>query len=133
MRTGGSLGCVGTGQLVQKPVRGRAEALLVLLWSTTHFDCCVRLVVEVVGGPVEAVFEGVLWARNISISLASCADSKRRLGTLASGRIPDYVDDPHRPYTSIFRSCHTPFVPFTGCNSTHSIHAGPFEAQSVNL
>lgn len=48
-----------TGQLVQKPVRGRAEALLVLLWSTTHFDCCVRLVVEVVGGPVEAMFGGL--------------------------------------------------------------------------
>ena len=36
-----------TGQLVQKPVRRRAEALLVLPKSTnTHFDCSVRLVVE---------------------------------------------------------------------------------------
>lgn len=41
-----------TGQLVQEPVRGRAEALLVLHGSTRHFDCCARLVVEVVGGPV---------------------------------------------------------------------------------
>lgn len=73
VRTGGSLGGIGTfklsvlmpkcrircscdcgspqhvkhtGQLVQEPVRGGAEALLVLLWTTTHFDCCfVRLVV----------------------------------------------------------------------------------------
>lgn len=68
VRTGGGLGSVGTwrmlislspfppprliagiertGQLVQEPVRGRAEALLVLHGSTRHFDCCVRLVVE---------------------------------------------------------------------------------------
>lgn len=43
-----------TGQLVQEPVVGRAEALLVLDGSTRHFDCCVRLVVEVVGSPVES-------------------------------------------------------------------------------
>ena len=42
-------GVARTGQLVQEPVRGRAEALLVLDGSTGHFDCCVRLVVEVVG------------------------------------------------------------------------------------
>ena len=35
-----------TGQFVQEPVLGRAEALLVLLGSTGHFDCYVRLVVD---------------------------------------------------------------------------------------
>jgi hypothetical protein len=35
-----------TGQLVQEPVRGRAEALLVLDGSTGHNDCCARLVVR---------------------------------------------------------------------------------------
>lgn len=48
----GRAGIEPTGQLVQEPVRGRAEALLVLHGSTRHFDCCVRLVVEVVGSPV---------------------------------------------------------------------------------
>lgn len=31
MRTGGGLGSIGSGHLVQEPVRGRAKALLVLL------------------------------------------------------------------------------------------------------
>ena len=36
---GGSARVEHTGQLVEEPVRGRAEALLVLLWTTTHCDC----------------------------------------------------------------------------------------------
>ena len=34
VRTGGGLGSIGSGHFVQEPVRGRTEALLVLL--TTH-------------------------------------------------------------------------------------------------
>jgi len=36
VRTGGRTGSIGTGQFVQEPVRWSAQALLVLLWSSTH-------------------------------------------------------------------------------------------------
>jgi len=35
VRTGGGLGGIGAGHLVQQPVRGRAKALLVLLTADT--------------------------------------------------------------------------------------------------
>lgn len=41
VRTRRSLGGIGTRQLIQKPVRRRAEAFLMLLWTATHLDCCV--------------------------------------------------------------------------------------------
>lgn len=45
VRTGGGLGRVGPGHLVQEPVRGSAKALLVLLtaeplWSDLRFSRC---------------------------------------------------------------------------------------------
>lgn len=36
VRTGRWAGGIGAGQFVQKPMRWRAQALLVLLWSSTH-------------------------------------------------------------------------------------------------
>ena len=36
VRTGGGLGRIGSGHLVQEPVRGRAKALLVLLTVICH-------------------------------------------------------------------------------------------------
>jgi hypothetical protein len=35
VRTGGGLGSIGSGHFVQEPVRGRTEALLVLLTTET--------------------------------------------------------------------------------------------------
>jgi hypothetical protein len=37
VRTGRRARGIDTRQFVEKPVRGRAQALLMLLWSSTHF------------------------------------------------------------------------------------------------
>ena len=44
VRTGGGLWCVGTGQLVQKPVAWGRQTVLVLSWSTSHV--CDLVVIE---------------------------------------------------------------------------------------